>query len=66
MDIRKNLFVERVVIEWHKLSREVMESQPLDVFMNCEDVALREAVGGHGGDALMVGSDNLRYLLMIL
>jgi len=39
-----------------------MESPSLEVFKKCIDVALRDAVSGHGGDALVVGPDHLRGL----
>ena len=39
-----------------------MESPSLETFRNCEDVALREMVSGHGGDGLMVGLDDVRSL----
>ena len=44
MDIRKNFFLERMVRQWHRLPREMVE-----VLMNCVDVALRDMVCGHGG-----------------
>ena len=49
MDIRKNLFTERVIIHWHRLPEEVVESPSLEVLMNCGVVALRYVVSGHGG-----------------
>ena len=52
LDIRKNFFSERMVMRWHKLPREVEESQPLEVFKNLGDMALRDVVSGHGGDGL--------------
>jgi len=44
LDIRKNFFLERMVRQWHRLPREMVE-----VLMNCVDVALRDMVCGHGG-----------------
>ena len=44
MDIRKNLFPERVVRHWNALLRELMESPSLEVFKKRVDVALRDVV----------------------
>jgi len=50
--MKKNLFSERVVMRWHRLPRQLMESLFLEVFKNLGDVALRDVVGGHGGSRL--------------
>ena len=44
LDIRKNLFFERGVRHWNRLSREVVESPSLEVFKKLGDVALGNVV----------------------
>ena len=62
LDIRKNSFSEGMVIQWHRLPREVVESLSLEVFKSRVDVALRDVVSGHGGGGLTVGLGDLRGL----
>ena len=52
LDIKKNFFSERVVRQWHRLTREVGESLSLEVIKNHVGASLRDMVSGHGGDGL--------------
>jgi len=48
--------------QWIWQPREVGESLSLEVLREHMDVALKDVVSGHSGDALMVGLDHLRGL----
>ena len=48
MGIRKHLFSKRVVRQWHRLPRQVVESPALAVFKKHVDVALRDVVSRYG------------------
>jgi len=45
-----------------QLPREVVEAPSMEVFRKRGGVALRDAVSGHGGGGLAVGSDDLSGL----
>ena len=61
LDTRKK-FLERAVMHWHRLPREVMELLSLEVIKKRVDVGLRAMVNGHGQDGLAVGVDELSGL----
>ena len=44
MDIRKNVFTERVVRHWNRLPREVVELPSLEVFKKHVNMALQDTV----------------------
>jgi len=44
LDIRKNVFTERVVKHWHRLPRKVVESPSLEVLKKRVDMALQDMV----------------------
>ena len=57
LDIRRNIFSERVVMHWNRIPKEVVELLSLEVFKKYVYVALRDMVNGHGDDGSMVGHD---------
>ncbi|KAK4815441.1 hypothetical protein QYF61_002830 [Mycteria americana] len=44
LDIRKNLFMERVIKHWNRLPRKGVESPSLEAFKRRVDVVLRDVV----------------------
>ena len=65
MDIRKKFFSKRVVMHWHSLPREVVESPSLELVKKHGDVALMEMVSGYGRDGLVVGQGDLTGLFQL-
>ena len=55
--LRKIFSQKRVMIHWHRLPREVVESLSLQVLKKSGDEALRDVVSGCGGGALTVELD---------
>ena len=49
LGVRRRFFFKRVVMHWHRLPREVVESPSLEVLKNHGEVALGDLVSGHGG-----------------
>ena len=49
MDTTKHFFSEGVVVQWHGLPREVVESPPLEVLTKRADITMRDVVSGHDG-----------------
>jgi len=44
LDIRKNIFTERVVKHWNRLPRAAVESPSLEVLKKQEDMAIQDKV----------------------
>jgi len=62
LDIRKNYFSARVVMQWPRLPGEVVGALSLEVFHNHGYVAPRDTASGLGG-WIGVGLGDLRGLL---
>jgi len=62
LDIRKTFSSETVVLQWHRLYREVVESPSLQMLRNRGDVTLRDVVSGLGGGGVTVRLEHLSGL----
>ena len=51
---RFRLDIRKMVRQWHRLPREVVQPPSLEGFKKRGDVAQRDMVSGHGGGGLMV------------
>lgn len=66
LDIRRNLFTERVLLNWNRVPWEVVQSPSLKVFKRHVDVELRDILQWFSrliSTRLMIGLHNLRVLL---
>jgi len=52
----------QLVLQWHRLHREVVGSPSLEEFQSRVDVALRDVVSGHAGNGSAVGLDDFSAL----
>jgi len=59
---RFRLDIRKMVRQWHRLPREVVQSPSLEGFKKRGDVAQRDVVSGHGVGGLVVGLHDLKGL----
>ena len=57
VDVRENVFSERVVMHWNRLPREMVGSQSLEVLKKRVYVSPRDMVSGDGGNGLTAELD---------